>query len=253
MRSKLLIIPAVLIFKIAGAQSGPALAVSQSTFPAVTVSPSSPVAATDPTVSSAPNPEGEKYIDYKSVYEAATLEDEVQLAAERFGLTKSQQDVWADAATDRRLTEKQFREKFDSKAVNSSKEAMYKGLRSAQSTFYETVIGYLSPAQKARVEFEREVVNERERRLAKIPPPPPPPPTVTVAPIDSTAIKAEEKAKAAAEKKSKKKKRSASATAPKKAEGKVEEKKEAKKPESKKVEATKPEEKQQFKKNPDKK
>ena len=149
-------------------------------------------------------------MDYKSVYEAATLEEEVQLATKRFDLTKSQQDVWSVAAFDRRLIEKQVYEKIDSKDPNYSKDASYRGLRTAQNTFYETITGYLKPAQKQALEVDRAIMHEKQSRLAKIPPPPAP--TVTVAPVDSTLIKEQilkdaERIKAE-QKKSKKKKKS---------------------------------------------
>lgn len=145
-------------------------------------------------------------MDYKSVYEAGTAEEEAQMAAERFNLSKSQQEVWLTSAIDRRQSEKQAYEKLNSKDMNYSKDAVYMGLRISQNTFYETVIGYLNPAQKQALELDRTIRNEKQRRLAKLPPPPPPAPTVTVVPVDSVAIKEQEKIKAA-EKKPKKKKK----------------------------------------------
>src|SRR5207237_10072490 len=107
---------------------------SEGTLAAITVTPSTPVILNDPTFPSDLTPEGEKIMDYKSVYEASTLEEEIQMAAKRFNLTKSQQDVWAAAAFDRRIAEKQVYEKFDSKTMDYSKDANYRGLRTAQNT-----------------------------------------------------------------------------------------------------------------------
>jgi hypothetical protein len=144
-------------------------------------------------------------LDYKSVYEAPTIEEEVQMAAERFNLTPSQQEVWLTAATDRREVERQSRAMIDSKAQNYEKEGAYKGLRVAQNEFYETVIGYLNPAQKQAMETDRVIMQEKQKKLAKLPPPPPPVTTVTVAPVDSTLIKKEEKSKTSGKKTKKKK------------------------------------------------
>jgi hypothetical protein len=205
MRSKFFIIPAALIFQVAGAQNGPApLTVSQTTLATVSVVPPAPVAvaSTNPSSSGL----GESIMDYKSVYEAATVEEEVELAAQRFNLTKSQQDIWFTSAIDRRQGEKQAYDKLNSKAMDVSRDAVYMGLRRSQNTFYETIIGYLTPAQKQALELDRTIRNEKQRRIAKLPPPPPPAPTVTVAPVDSAAIKEQEKLKAA-EKKPKKKKK----------------------------------------------
>jgi hypothetical protein len=145
-------------------------------------------------------------MDYKSVYEAATIEEEVKMAAERFNLTPSQQDVWLSAAVDRREAERQAREKLDSKAANYEKDPVYRGLRSSQNTFYETIIGYLTPAQKQAMETDRAILQEKQKRLAKLPPPPPSTPTVTIAPVDSTAIKEAEKSKGTGKKSKKKRK-----------------------------------------------
>lgn len=212
MRFKFLIIPAVIMFQVAGAQNEPiAATVPQKTLAEISVTPSNTIVLTDPTPSPVLTSSGENIMDYKSVYDASTLEEEVKMAAERFNLTKSQQDVWTEAAFDRRLTEKQAYEKLDSKTTDYSysKDAVYRGLRTSQNTFYEIIIGYLSPAQKQALEADRAILHEKQRRLAKIPPPAP---TVTVVPVDSTAIKEQilkeaEKIKAA-EKKSKKKKKS---------------------------------------------
>lgn len=205
MRSKFFIIPAALIFQIAGAQNGPVpLAVSQETYVTVTASPSKTTKLNDPVTTSSTS--GESIMDYKSVYEAETLEDEVQMAAERFSLTKSQQEIWLTAATDRRQVEKQAYEKLNAKDLNVSRDAVYLGLRIAQNTFYETIIGYLNPAQKQAIELDRIIRTEKQKRIAKLPPPPPPAPTVTISTVDSTAIIEAEKIKAA-EKKSKKKKK----------------------------------------------
>jgi hypothetical protein len=149
-------------------------------------------------------------MDYKSVYEAATIEEELQMATERFNLTKEQQEVWQTAAVDRRETEKQARGKLDAKNTttnttsNYDKEPIYRGLKSAQNMFYETIIGYLNPAQKSALETDRMILEEKRKRVAKLPPPVIAP-TVTVAPVDSAAIKASDKGS----KKSKKKKKGA--------------------------------------------
>jgi hypothetical protein len=210
MKLKIFIIPASLMFNIAGAQNGPSsLMASQATLSPVSATPSTPIAFTDVTPVSGSAWDNENIMDYKSVYEAATLEDEVQMATERFNLTKHQQDVWRDAAFDRRQTEKLAHDKLDSKATDYSKDALFRGLRSSQNTFHEIIIGFLTPAQKQALDGDRAILHEKQRRLAKLPPPVVVP-TVTVAPIDSTAIKAEEKAKAKTpEKKPKKKKKPA--------------------------------------------
>jgi len=212
MRSIFFIIPAALIFKMAGAQNGPApLTVSQGTFAAITVTPSAPVTLTDPITT---NEIGETtYLDYKSVYEAASLEEEVQMAAERFKLTKSQQDVWMGAAEDRRKTEKDVYEKLNLKDPNISKDGLYRALRNSHNTFSDQIVGYLTPAQKQALEWDRAILHEKQQRLAKLAPPPAP--TVTPLPVDSTLIKEQilkdaEKIKAEQKKsKSKKKKKSA--------------------------------------------
>ncbi|MCD6018851.1 MAG: hypothetical protein K0S53_1972 [Bacteroidetes bacterium] len=210
MRSKFFIIPAALIFQVAGAQNGPVpLTASQGTFAAVSPAPSTNVKLVDPASSLSSSNAGESIMDYKSVYEAATVEEEVQMAADRFRLTKSQQEIWLTAAIDRRQGEKQAYEKLK-QVMEYDKNAVYMGLRMSQNTFYETVTGYLTPAQKQSLELDRTIRNEKQRRLAKLPPPPPPAPTVTVAPVDSAAIKEAEKVKAPA-KKSKKKKKPAGA------------------------------------------
>lgn len=209
MRSKFFIIPAALIFQVAGAQNGPApLTVSQTTLATISVVPSTSVKLTNPSPSVVSSGSGESIMDYKSVYDAATAEEETQLAAERFSLSKSQQDVWLTSAIERRQSEKQAYDKLNSKDMNYSKDAVYMGLRISQNAFYETVIGYLNPDQKQALELDRTIRNEKQRRLAKLPPPPPPAPIVTVAPIDSAAVKEQEKIKAA-EKKPKKKKKAA--------------------------------------------
>lgn len=226
MKFKLLMIPAALIFQVAGAQNEPiALASPQKTLAEISVSPSNSVTPTTsvtltnsvdavPAVDAMPavyTPNGVNIMEYKSVYEAATLEEEVQLATERFNLSQSQQEIWTEAAYDRRLSEKLAYPKLESKTTDYSysKDAVYRGLRTSHNTFYETIIGYLSPGQKQAIEADRAILHEKQRRLAKIPPPPPP--TVTVAPVDSTALKEQilkeaEKIKAE-EKKSKKKKK----------------------------------------------
>jgi hypothetical protein len=145
-------------------------------------------------------------MDYKSVYEAATIEEELQMATERFNLTPAQKDVWLSAAEDRRETEKQARAKFEKNISGYEKEGVYMGLRSAQNTFHEIIIGHLTPVQKEALEADRLVLQEKQKKIAKLPPPPPPAPVVTVAPVDSSAIKASEKDKGAAKKSKRKKK-----------------------------------------------
>lgn len=209
MRFKFLIIPLVLILQVASAQNGPAsLTLSQGTTTTpVSVASSTPVVppVSTPLPASATSTQT-SYLDYKSVYEAATIEEEVKMAAERFNLTPAQQDIWLTAATDRRETEKQVREKLDAKAPNYEKDGMYRGLRSSQNMFLETITGYLTPTQKQALETDRLILEEKRNRLAKLPPPPPPAPTVTVAPVDSAAIKEAEKGKGTGKKSKKKKK-----------------------------------------------
>jgi hypothetical protein len=147
-------------------------------------------------------------VDYQSVYDAPSLEEEVKMATERFNLTQSQQEVWLTAATDRRKAETFAKGQLDSKSTNYERGPVYKGLRNAHNTFYETIIGYLTPVQKQALETDRVILEEKRKRLAKIAPPPAP--TVTVAPVYSTAIKEAEKPKDT-EKKSKKKKKPAGA------------------------------------------
>jgi hypothetical protein len=211
MRINFLIVPAILMFKVAGAQNG-----SASITPAGTVS--IPVSAASSTPVSPPvapavsspepaSPAGTEtsYLDYKSVYETATVEEEVVMASERFGLTTSQQDMWLKAAGDRRQSEKQFRDKIESK-TDFDKSGAYMGLRSSLNTFHETIIAYLTPAQKQALETDRLILQEKQQRVAKLPPPPPPAPTVTAAPVDSAAIKETEKNKVKGKKARKKKK-----------------------------------------------
>jgi hypothetical protein len=212
MRLHLLLIPSAFIFNFAVAQNGSA---SLSTAQATVTAPVSPASSTPvvpatpetPAPVSIPAAEEERtaIIDYKSVYEATTVEEEVKLAAERFGLSASQQDMWLQAATDRRLTEKQVREKLDSKA-DFDRDGVYRGLRASQNTFHETIMGYLNPTQKQSFETDRLILQEKQKRLAKMPPPPPPAPTVTVPAVDSAAIKASEEPKAKGKKSKKKKK-----------------------------------------------
>lgn len=215
MRFKFLIIPSVFIFQVAGAQtnsSSVTLTQASTTTPASAASstpvvPSEPVAA--PAAAASPvstEPAPVAIIDYKSVYDAPTVEEEVKMAAERFNLTPSQQEIWLTAATDRRTSEKLVQEKLDSKDANYTKEGLYRGLRSSQTTFHETIIGHLTPKQKDALETDRLILQEKQKRLAKLPPPPPPAPTVTVAPVDSSAIKDTKKDKAAGKKSKKKKK-----------------------------------------------
>ncbi|MBA3662828.1 MAG: hypothetical protein H0W61_01280 [Bacteroidetes bacterium] len=206
MQLKFFIIPALLIIQAANAQNGPTITNPQGTVTNVTAT-SSTIAPSSSTFSPLPESNETLIMDYKSVYEAPTLEEEVKMAAERFNLTKSQQDVWMVAGKDRRAAETQARTYIDSKAVNVNKDDAYRGLRSAQNTFYETIIGYLNPAQKQALETDRAINQEKQKRLAKFPPPPPPS-TITVMPVDSAALKEPEKGAA---KKSKKKKKAVGA------------------------------------------
>lgn len=211
MRSKLLLLPAVFMLQFASAQTGTSsVTLSQETAP----SPG-PAASSTPVIPANPTPAPESPVtdqvaimDYKSVFETATVEEEVKMATERFNLTAAQQDVWLSAAKDRRETEKQAREKLNAATSNYEKDPVYRGLKSSQNTFHETIVGYLSPAQKQSLEADRLILLEKQKRLAKLPPPPPPAPTVTIAPTDSTAIKEVESEKMK-DKKSKKKKKSA--------------------------------------------
>src|ERR1043166_4552445 len=111
MRFKFLFIPSVLIFQVAAAQEGAPVTVTQGTVTPVSAASSTPVTPPIPPPVSPPvsissldslNSNRTRIVDYKSVYEAATTEEEVKMAAERFGLTTSQQDMWLTAATDRR-------------------------------------------------------------------------------------------------------------------------------------------------------
>ncbi|MGZ3882719.1 MAG: hypothetical protein ACXVPQ_07730 [Bacteroidia bacterium] len=205
MRFKFLIIPSVLIVQAAVAQTHSSYLATGEGTPTTTVEAAAPVADQAHTLTSSV-PGETAIMDYKSVYESATTEEEVKMATDRFNLTKSQQEIWLTAAADRREAEKKAREQLESKDPNYSRDAVYKGLKSSQNTFYETIIGYLSPTQKQALETDREILEEKRKRVAKLPPPPPPAPTVTVAPVDSTAIKAAEKAKIQNKKTRKKKK-----------------------------------------------
>lgn len=210
MKFKFFIVPSVLIFNLAGAQnSSTSLTIPQGTVTTVSAASLTPVTPAASTPSPASTGSAQVLIvDYESVYEAATIEEEVQMATERFNLTQSQQDVWLAAAADRRVAEKQFRDKVDSKATDYDKESVYRGLKSSQNTFYETIIGYLNPAQKQAMETDRWILEEKRKKIAKLPPPIIAP-TVTVAPVDSAAIKEPENTKGAGKKKTKKKKKGA--------------------------------------------
>lgn len=208
MRFIFFIISATMVFQVAEAQNGPAtIAVSEGTFVTVTPSASISVNAANSTTAPDLSSSGENIMDYKSVYEAATLEEEVQMAAQRFNLNKSQQEVWLTAAVDRRQTEKQAYEKLNSKGLEYSKDAVYLGLRMAQNTFYETITGYLNPDQKQALELDRTIRAEKQKRIAKLPPVAP---VVIVSPVDSVAIKEAEKLKATEKKSTKKKKKTTS-------------------------------------------
>jgi hypothetical protein len=217
MHLKFLIIPSLIICQAAAAQNGsasltltqantttPAPASTTTPLPATVTAVSSPVPEAAPAVEP-PGSSPATLLDYKSVYEAATIEEEVKMAAERFNLTPAQQEVWHAAALDRRQSEQFARDKLNAKGGNLEKESVYRGLRSSQNTFHETIIGYLTPTQKQAFESDRLVLQEKQKRLAKMPPAPPAP-TVTVAPVDSSAVKDSGKTKGKS-KKSKKKAR----------------------------------------------
>jgi hypothetical protein len=218
MQFKHLIIPAVLLFQAAGAQNGgagitssPATAITPAAAAASTPAPGATVTTeSQPVTTPSPaSPEGRtSYLDYKSIYETPTVEEEVKMATERFSLSPDQQDMWLKAATERRQGEAQARGILESKTATYEKDGAYRGLRTAQNTFHETVTGYLKPAQKQALETDRLIMQEKHRREAQLPPPPPPAPTITVAPVDSAAIKESEKGKGKS-KKAKKKKKSA--------------------------------------------
>jgi hypothetical protein len=208
MQFKFLIIPTLLAFQVATAQNGTVTTVpSQGTSTTLASAFSTTFAPAETSPAPASPASGQtSYLDYKSIYETSTVEDEVKMAAERFKLTPSQQDMWLVAATDRRVVETQARTKLEGKVDNYEKDGIYRGLKSAQNTFYETITGYLTPTQKQEMETDRLILAEKQRRIAKLPPPPPPAPTVTVAPVDSTAIKAAENEKKTTKKSKKKKK-----------------------------------------------
>lgn len=100
------------------------------------------------------------YLDYKSVYEAESLEEEVKMATERFKLSPAQKEIWEQAAIDRRLVEKQASEKLDANKSSYEKEPVYRGLRTAQNTFHATIVGHLTPAQKQAFETDRLILQE---------------------------------------------------------------------------------------------
>jgi hypothetical protein len=199
------------MYQLAGAQNGSASVTSSQATESKLVPEASATTITEPSQTSSPGSGGETrtaIVDYKSVYEAATVEEEVKMAAERFNLTPSQQEVWLNAATDRRAAEKQSQDKLGSKNANYERDGAYRGLRTAHNNFHQSIVGFLSPAQKQAFERDRLILQEKQQRLAKLPPPPPPAPTVTVAPVDSAAIKDSDKSKSKSKgKKSKKKKK----------------------------------------------
>lgn len=208
MRYTLFLMSTAFMYQVATAQSGTASLSASEGSVTTSVTDSSAIAAAPPAATAAAgNPSSRMAIlDYKSVYEAPTVEEEVKMAAERFNLTQSQQDVWLEAATDRRITERQAREKLDTNTnqASYSRDDVYRGLRMSQNTFYEKVTGYLTPTQKQAFENDRLILNEKQKKLAKLPPPPPPAPVDTLAPVDSTMIKEPESGKGK-DKKSKKK------------------------------------------------
>ncbi|MBL7930680.1 MAG: hypothetical protein JNL60_02195, partial [Bacteroidia bacterium] len=185
----------------------------------VSTSSSDAIQTTEPLSSAMPPPPpgytNTLVVDYKSVYEAPTPEEEVKIAAERFNLTLDQQDIWLLAAKDRREGERKFRE-FDAKAGNADRDGAYRGYRTSQNAFYETIIGHLTPQQKAAFERDRLIIEERDKRLARWNQENPSAPTssiqtttVTVVPttfgMDSTAIKQKNKEKGNSKKTKKKK------------------------------------------------
>ncbi|MCE3229724.1 MAG: hypothetical protein K0S32_4275 [Bacteroidetes bacterium] len=196
------------MFQLAVAQnnSGPLSLNPSTNTTAVSASSQTPVTPTDLSPATTLSESGETaIIDYKSVYDASTLDEEVKMAAERFSLTPSQQDVWKKAAVDRREAEKKTKTYLESTNNTYDKSGAYVGLRTAHNEFYQTIIGYLSPAQKQALETDRTILEEKRKQLAKITPPAVITPTVI--PVDSTAIKAEMEKEKAAAKKSKKKKK----------------------------------------------
>lgn len=196
MRSVFFSIISVLMFQIAGAQDEPVP--EGTTFAGVTVtsSTSTPADANSGKVT---------YLEYKSVYDAPTLEEEVKMATERFRLSKPQQEIWLTAAEERRQTEKQVYDKLRTTDVNYDKGPDYRALRTSHNAFFEEVVGYLNPAQKEEMEFDRAILQEKQNRIAKLPPPPPPPSTVTVVSVDTAAIILQAEKKKEAEKKAKSK------------------------------------------------
>ena len=173
------------------------------TSPPVQASTSTPSLLPDSDLSSS---EKTTYLDYKSVYAAATLEEEVKMATERFRLSPDQQELWLSEATDRRIVEKQAQEKIEKKSSSFELEPVYRGLRMSQNNFYNIIISHMNPAQKQAFETDRLVLQEKQQRLAKLPPTPPPAPTVTLIPVDSAAIKANQEVKMKEKVKKKKKK-----------------------------------------------
>jgi 1,2-phenylacetyl-CoA epoxidase PaaB subunit len=201
MRFTFLVIPSVLIFQVAVAQTDTSSMRSPVTV-TTPVSAASSTAVTPPLPGSSDASESAQIaiIDYKSVFETETVEEEVKMAAERFNLTEAQQDIWLVAATERRQSEKQSRDKLGQKTGSYERENIYRGLRTSATTFHETITGYLNPSQKQSLENDRLIMQEKQKRLARIPPPPP---VDTVAPVDSVAIK-QAMMDAEAEKKTKK-------------------------------------------------
>lgn len=213
MRIELIIGISVAVFQGGYAQTGASsITATQGTVSIpVTAASSTPVAGHD-SVAFAPSPAAErtKIMDYKSVYEAPTVEEEVKMAAERFSLTPSQQDIWLLAATDRREGERLARLKLDSTKGDYSKTGVYMGLRASHNTFHETIMGYLTPNQKQAFETDRLILQEKQKRIAKLPPPPPPVVVDTIPKVDSTALAEQEvdlKKNNKSGKKSKKKKK----------------------------------------------
>jgi hypothetical protein len=209
MRFSFLVIPSVILMQVASAQNEAAApATGQATMITTPVTPASstPVVNSGSTDSQATSTSTlTRIVDYKSMFETATVEEEVKMATERLSLSTDQQDLWLRAATDRRRAEKQAYDKLDSKSQDYQKNSVYGGLRTAQNLFHESIIGHLSPSQKSMLERDRLIQAEKQQIIANTPPPPP---TPSVAPVqvDSAAIKETEKSKTAGKKGKKKKK-----------------------------------------------
>lgn len=194
MRYLFLIFPLLSLAQLASAQTSSSITTDEIIVTSPPAVPNPLPSEPAPAVTSSES-DRTSYLDYKSVYEAGTLEEEVKMAAERFKLSASQQEIWLTAAKDRRNDEQQAKVKLESNMSSYEKEPIYRGLRTAQNTFYNTIIGFLSPVQKQAMETDRLILQEKQQRIAKLPPPPPPAPTVTVMPVDSVVTPEPEKEK----------------------------------------------------------